>query len=421
MFISNIETRDDAWLITAQIDHDEEKELFFWAENDAIPIVIELKDYITIMENKVLISIPFCLFGNIEIHEKTSFTLCRNFNIKSSISVAPEINGKKSKMPSGYVNNYELELGVNPKGISIVAERVLKQIKALKSEISNHSILLELDNKEEFIKNQGTLYLKRRYTEQLWQYNNKEIFIGNIDKNGCLNVPIPYELFEDNGTIQYFDFIIKLENKNTSAEYFLYSSKEFVSGKLLFSDLQEDEIYRKKFEAYYSAGKNVSLRFTFAERFGSTVEKLDVVDNQINITLLPLGYNDDSAKNFVVKKRTYKNERTYCYSWNKELQKENNKYIFSINCNEFLKGGVKTCDECWDIYIESDNHLFPVNAIIKTDYFEVANGYKICFFTNSEGQLSIYTHESDYKERAKTNIAVLGTCFSLSVFDSEPV
>lgn len=71
------------------------------------------------------------------------------------------------------------------------------------------------------------------------------------------------------------------------------------------------------------------------------------------------------------------------------------------------------------ILIDSRDYVYiSCNENIETDYFNIADGYKVKFFKNGGNRLSVYMLFDSNKDADTLNIAVLGTCFSRNAFNS---
>lgn len=419
MIITKINLQDNICSIEGTFESKNENDLLFWGECDGVPVIIELAEYITQTdENHFNIIVPVSVFLDLEINGRTWLELCRNFNIKDKIQFHPELIGYKNS--GNLCENYNYELIVKDNGLFMILEPKDKEFKLIHCSITNHIIKLGIDNKNVFSQGNASLYIKRRLVEKIYHYSDMEIFIGEVDENGMVEAPIPFEYFEDITEIQYYDFVIKLKERNNIAEYFLHLEDEMlVAGKNIC-----DNTGTKKVDITMTNSKTVCVKCCIQSLKQSYVESILVGAGVVRIALSEPDDKPDSVndKYLIFKKRTYNDKKSYCLNWRTPLTQAGGQLVAEENSEKLLADCVRCCDEFWDVYVENGDNLIPVlcDKSKNTKYFTAASGYEICFFTNSEGGLSVYTHEKKHNDNNKTNIAVSGTCYSHCVFKSLP-
>ena len=413
MIITRIELKNDIWTLRYKAENIEKTDLFLWGEKDNCPIIIELNDYVDRNEGEGIVKIPLKLFESIIIDQNISLKLCNSFNLKAAIHIEKTFEDYCSKL--WMEGDYNIRLIVEAQTIYFHIEKIPRIFKVSMLKVKDHILILNLENIYSNGIDCASLYLKRRLTEHIWQYNDREIHLGHFHTDGKISVKIPFDLLEDENQTQFFDLILRRKKGKISSDYFLSIEKNDMRNII---DVQEEDGGNKIIELFCSAGKNLSMKF-FAKREEKNLNELVIKGHLINISL-----KDDlqeCSSKLVVRKRTYSNEKRYCVKWEKDFKIEKSVNVFEERTENFLRGLIKSRDEHWDVFVEQNQVLYPIKCdSINTKYFDVADGFKICFFCNKEKHLSVYTHEGDHSEYTKTRIAVLGTCFSRSVFKSDP-
>lgn len=334
---------------------------------------------------------------------------------------------KKSEIHSDIEKKFRLEDKIYEFDIEILRDKVSINIKKLRKYFFVENCVIYSDNSVVFKIADTTydraikfeLWIERRLSEKMWKYKTEKYYISDIEKNGEAKLILPTELLYPVQNRSYFDLIIKCKNGDISANYFLYLKDDVIERKL--SEIS-DSNKKLIFHLYKSGGKN--LAFWIQEKSNSILIN-DIQYNNPYILFNILNSVCDGEIRLLLKKRTFCNsDKMHDRIWDKKVEYTKNEHYINIkvSANEFLKDNIHKADELWDVYLIVNNIQYRIYSKEKkqTEYFSNSDGYKICVFSRDDHGIAVYTHESDYQNNRKIKIAVLGTCFSRSVFKSAP-
>lgn len=419
MVISSVCVNDGVLFIKGNIDEICQSDVYFRGEEDTIPYVIEVFKYVVVNKNELVISIPFSAFNDVKFNRNIVYYLKVNPNCGTKINVTCE----KTRIKLFDTETHSIEVVVDNIGVSLNVSQLKRQFVLKCLEINEGNIHIGIEDLSAREVENTSLYLKHRYSENLWRYSDKEIYIGKFNKVGMLKTIICFNEFENDISYQYYDFVIKVEKNNCVSEYYLKYNGDYSVNTVLMHTDRKYQYQINKLDIYISGGQNIAVKtwsdYSIITRVEKVVEEVNVIKFMLEIDMGG-DWTEDVLKKLVLRKRAYANEMKYCCSWSIDISKDEDD-MYCIDKGKILANKIKSADEIWDAYIQINDKFYPVfcDESIKTGYFVIDSGFKICLFSSTEQRLSIYTHESDYAGDKKSNIAVLGTCFSRSVFKSD--
>lgn len=428
MYISNIYICGEDMVIIGKIQGEEDCSPFLYGNVGGRPSIIELNDDIKVEEKNFELRIKRKIFRNIEIIQDTEFKLFTSMEQRNSISLSEKLKGNRILWKCG-MNRYVFELICGEKQETIVfsVKKRKEKFKLKEINITEKELDIKLDLNENSIseREQVKIYLRKRMTEKLWQFSDNQILIGEYQKGNIIKTDFYEKLSEDYKEPRWYDFIVEIAEDNMKAQYFIYPICADMMGKCIkhVELKKENNVY--KMNTYISNGGNLSLKFDLEKNKKYQLEEIEVAERlriKVNSDCENKFEYDEELKKIKFYKRTYADMKIYSDVVEGELKKcSDGYYEFVEKCGKFLVKHVKRGREHWDVYIEEKQELYPVycDDRAKTQYFSAADGFAICFFKNKDKNLSIYTHEGVHDNLFKTKIAVLGTCFSRSVFKSD--
>lgn len=433
MHIFKIDISGDSWIIygTFKTDNDDKK-IYLFGEENGIPIIKNIENYLEINGHEFVLNLPLECFNTISFNGSIRLQICEDIGTYQETEVNGELVNCKKKIVHGL---FSYDLYAESDWVGFFIQPIILKFRAMFINIEDKNCNMVIDVPEDAVTagKKCEIFLSRRMTETLWQYSDKDIFLTECINSGNQKIKISLNnLLIMNEKNEWYDFKVKVVEGNKSAKYFL---KNDINSDINVNDI----LIQKKFvienriidcKIYKSGGKNLSVAICSKNEFISKVEKFQLVGDKllIHFTKPNVSHKFEHNKkiSFVLKKRTYSNMMgSYYVSWKKELEESECSFIFEEKADEILKNYVYDADEFWDAFIEikmenKESKLYSVQGEeFKSEYFDAAGGFKICFFTGSDNALAVYTHEGNHYGNNKIKICVVGTCFSRSVFRSE--
>ncbi|GFI46507.1 hypothetical protein IMSAGC019_01826 [Lachnospiraceae bacterium] len=416
MVIENIVMEEFGWHIFTQLQIEW---CYLAGEYKGMPIVIELTSYVT-GKNYRWWLVPIAIFGELVIESDLVLYICSDdFNSKNVILECSNIEAKKYDF-----GIYSLEMKIDLKGIGIYIRKNYFLFQAQFMNINNNmlrtAIIVPNILKKKNRKIQ--LVIAERITKELWQYEKDKYLIGDISNECNMEALLPYgKLISEYIQPKFFDFKIIVSEGRMKAEYFLYPAFQCTLGEIYSADRYFIDNTGYLSSLYQSNGKNLSLQIEIEEEKKIEVQGIQLHEGCVLITLVNNIVTKDMMAEVVFKKRAYGRQYEYSLNCRDKVNLQFNTIKIDIRDDSTIGKLIKGHGEFWDVYLLINGELLPIYCSKRkeTGYFAISDQVKICFFFNSDYKLSIYTHEGVFKDRIKVKIAVLGTCFSRSVFKSD--
>lgn len=394
-----------------------ERGIFFAGEVDGIPIVINLEE--EAIDNQIFKAyLTYEIIRKIKISKDVKMHFYTNGDNWKEIRFSSALSGYKKEILEGEVYSFKIEVqNENNAYFAIYKNKLRLEIKSVGFEENLLKIIFKPVGAFKSCLKYKFL-LKKRMSEKLWQYNDREIFLCNYDyeENNIL-VQISIEKFGKlNLGNNYYDFILRISDEFKCADYFCYLNADSTI---------EQEVYTYKnifLKAYKSGGENLSFKINNVLPDIYIHDFMEDVDNIYIYIDEEKKENDFLRNSRIVLKKQGLISGQYLDEWKVDLKSEKGVWCLEVSKKEILRGKVQSANELWDIFVEKDDILYQLKSKkdIKTEYFRIDQGYEICFFLKKNQSIAVYTHEGAHYKNNKVNIAVLGTCFSRSVFKSTP-
>lgn len=265
--------------------------------------------------------------------------------------------------------------------------------------------------------------LSRRPHGTLYQYHEEQIELGKlsqVDDHFEVDLDLynlPANIIVDDSNI--WDFYIKLDNNSESILISCLVDKDLPSSLDKLSALRNHPFHYVKLN---KTGSNTLSLHTY--RKDTNIAQLTSFEENDNFAKLYIKINNqiNSQCKVVFRKREKKgNGFEYYFSQEYSLLNNGDLFICEINKKNLLNLLRKDHASVWDVFILIDSRDYvyiSCNENIETDYFNIADGYKVKFFKNGGNRLSVYMLFDSNKDADTLNIAVLGTCFSRNAFNS---
>ncbi|MBC1896988.1 teichoic acid biosynthesis protein [Listeria booriae] len=279
---------------------------------------------------------------------------------------------------------------------------------------------------------EARLLLKRRPTAQFYLFHEQQqVFNLGAVMNNRITFSIPLKdissqfLVDDSNVLDAIIEIVPVDMEKGIPTYLSISSevKPTVSqnrkvGAPLLAILH----------AYVTGSNRLSFLFKKNRQGIATLTQLSDTGEEFKFQLKPESDIKFSQSQIVAKRRDKKDK---LFEYNIEqtwpIKKGLNKYSASISKKDFLAGPVNKADTTWDFYLRSED--LPDLPIMVPDmvdlspleYFDIANDqFKAKITKNGLRNLSCYTIKTPTNSENVTKIAILGTDFSYSAFNSRP-
>ncbi|WP_426983209.1 DUF6270 domain-containing protein [Bacillus cabrialesii] len=265
--------------------------------------------------------------------------------------------------------------------------------------------------------------LSRRPHGTLYQFHEEQIEIGKLAQvDDHLEVDLdlyhlPADIIVDDSNI--WDFYIKLDNSSESILISCLVDIDLPSSLDKLSALRNHPFHYVKLN---KTGSNTLSLHTF--RKDTNIAQLTAFEEDDKLVKLYIKINAQiTSQCKVVFRKREKKGKGFEYYFSQEFSLLNNgdHFICDINKENLLNFLRKDHASVWDVFIliDSKDYVYiSCNENIETDYFNIADGYKVKFFKNGGNRLSAYILFDSHKEADTLNIAVLGTCFSRNAFNS---
>ncbi|MEC1581273.1 DUF6270 domain-containing protein [Bacillus subtilis] len=278
--------------------------------------------------------------------------------------------------------------------------------------------------KHKLFENNDLLFvLSRRPHGTLYQFHEEQIELGKLSQaDDHFEVDLDLYNLPDNIIVDdsnIWDFYIKLDNNSESILLSCLVDKELPSSLDKLSALRSHPFHYVKLN---KTGSNSLSLHTY--RKDTNIAQLTSFEENDKIVRLYIKINTkiNSQCKVVFRKREKKgNGFEYYFSQEYSLLNNGDRFFCEIDKENLLKLLRKDHASVWDVFIliDSKDYVYiSCNENIETDYFNIADGYKVKFFKNGGNRLSLYMLFDSNKDADTLNIAVLGTCFSRNAFNS---
>lgn len=336
----------------------------------------------------------------------------------------------EEKISVSYNNNEDfIELPQSLYDIQIIAKEKFN-IKLKKKNLNVKLISINFSDKAinfkikipEITTNDYTVLLRNRIDETLWQYHDTTIKLSRTE-DGCFiitkEILISYINAENCFT---WDFFVRINCCDETAGDFRIEA-ETASFKI---NLNRDY----EFLIYSNNGNTLSA--TYQRKSKQSFYKLEEYNESTDTITIDVSCKGNTAeKLLLVKKDSFLTNIELCeYCVFSYKEKKNNICRFELPIGKILIDYAKKARETWLCYINNfneENRIWGgVEESLKSSYISVNDRITGKFYIEKQnnsnlGKLNMYTHFGIFKEyNEKIKVAVFGSCFSRSMFRSDP-
>lgn len=386
-----------------------ESDLYFYGEQEVIPFSLKIDDeYIQVVENRLSLTINEKLFNNraiesdydLYLYDMSQRTKCK---IESTTAHAYKISGNLIYDYEVCVQNAQLFVKVRKKPYKFKLNEI--------NVIDDKSATLIF---EDFGFSEMKLVLAKRVSEKLWRYRDNVIDLGKLVNNQITYSISSERLLTEGNETYFYDYLIEIAKENQKAKYFVDLNCDNFTNDLISE-------YSNQFGTiglYKSGGNHLTLRGKVG------FERAELLDFYIDEEKVKMRISCSDASedtlNIQFNKRTYSGKSNdFCYSRKFECVKNGTEYLFERNLVDLLGEYIQGKDEHWDIYLKGNKkYVIQTKGLVATKYYSMGE-YQATFF-DTAGKLALYTHDGSHSTNNKVRIGVVGTCFTRSVFKSQP-
>lgn len=350
--------------------------------------------------------IPIDTFFNKETYPEAQWIIEEKIHIDPFRPIKIDINHGLFDLEALLANN-KFTIRLVKKDIKVSVKSIVQ---------TEHEFILDIQYSDIAVK-KTELLMKRRVSPSIWQYHDKEVFLENIEENKYLlnkQIIMNLNIKDVKESVWDFRFCITTQD-NVSCEYMIstYEFRNYIS-----------MVNIGILEIYQNGGKTLSASIKRCVIGGGkySLEAFSEKDEEIVIQF-QASKNEIPQRFYLVKKDSYIEEEDLIesVSFNVSCCGEHH-YQVLLPKGKILTDRAKKARETWECFVDQivEDNRIAVNSEIESSYYKMNSRITGKFFVDKKKHLAIYTHYGVFEKYEKTKVAVFGSCFSRSMFRSDP-